>query len=161
MVAYHIDVDAILAQLVKNSEATILLEAWKIIFNKIHKSRSRSNTWILDDEYSNQLKDEIHNSTVQYQLVPPYFHQVNAVEQAFQTFKVHFKSGLDLLDPNHLVQECDQLLPQAKIIPNLFCSTKVNPRLSAQAFIFEAFNHNKNPLVPPGIKVLAHSKPDI
>ena len=68
---------------------------------------------------------------------------------------------MSLLDPNFPIREWDWLLFQAEITLNLLPSAKVNPKLSACAFLFGTFNYNKNPLVPPGIRVLAHSKPDI
>ena len=41
---------------------------------------------------------------------------------------------------------------------NLLRSSRVNPKLSAYAFLFGNFDYNKTPIVPPGTRVLAHTK---
>ena len=161
MVAYHVDANAILVEPVKNRGATTLLNAWQKIFDRLHKAGSRPNAWILDNECSTQLKDAMHKNTVTYQLVPPHCHRANAAERAIQTFKAHFKSGLALLDPDFPIREWDRLLLQAEITLNLLRSAKVNPKISAHAFLFGTFGYDKNSLVLPSIKVLAHSKPDV
>ena len=56
--------------------------------------------------------------------------------------------------------EGDCLLYQAELTLNLLRSGRLNPKLSAWAFLFGQFDYNRTPLVPPGIKVLAHSKID-
>ena len=43
---------------------------------------------------------------------------------------------------------------------NLLRSARVNPNLSAYAYLFGEFDFNKTPLAPPGTKVLSHNKPD-
>ena len=161
MVAYDVDTSIILIQQFKNRGATVLLEAWKIIFDKLHKARSKPNTWILDNECSKKPKDTIHNNIEKHQLLPIYCHQANNAERNIQTSKAYFKLGLAFLDPYFPVRYWDKLLPQAISTLLLLCSTRVNTRLSAQDFLFGAFNYNKTPLLPPWIKVLAHSKPDV
>lgn len=103
----------------------------------------------------------MHEKEVSYQLVPPYCKRANAAERAIQTFKAHSKSGLALLDPEFPVREWDRLLQQAELTLNLLRFSKVNPRLSAQAYLFGMFDYNKTPLVPPGMKVIAHTKPEV
>ena len=44
---------------------------------------------------------------------------------------------------------------------SLLRSAKVNPRLSAQAYLFGRFDYNKTLLVPPGMKVMAHTIPEV
>ena len=94
-----------------------------------------------------------------FQLVPPHTHRANAAERAIQTFNNHFKAGLASLDPDFPVAEWDRLLEQAFLTLNLLRSARVNPSLSAYAYLFENFNFNATPLAPPGTKVVVHSKP--
>ena len=74
-------------------------------------------------------------------------------------FKDHLKAELASLDPDFPLSEWDRLIDQCILTLNLLCSARVNPKLSKHAFLFGQFDYNKTPLAPPGIKVLAHSKP--
>ena len=62
-------------------------------------------------------------------------------------------------DPAFPVSEWDQLLPQAELTLNLLHLCRLNPNLSAYAYLFGNFNFNKTPLAPAGTKVLIHEKP--
>ena len=68
-------------------------------------------------------------------------------------------AGLALLDPNFPMREWDRLLPQAEQTLNLLRVARAKPKLSVYAYIFGHFDWNTTPLVPPGIRVLAHNKP--
>ena len=54
----------------------------------------------------------------------------------------------------------DKTIPQAELTLNLMRGSRINPKLSAYEQIYGRYDHNKVPLAPPGIKVLAHIKPD-
>ena len=56
------------------------------------------------------------------------------------------------------MRESDRLLPQTEIRLNLLRSARVNPKLSAYVYLFGQFDYNKTPLVPPGTRVVAHTK---
>ena len=43
---------------------------------------------------------------------------------------------------------------------NLLRVSRVNPRLSAYAYIFGQYDFNANPLAPPGSKIIIHKKVD-
>jgi len=75
-----------------------------------------------------------------HQLVPPHNHRANASERAIQTFKNHFKAGLGSVDPDFPMGEWDRLLPQAFLTLNLLRRSRINPKLSAHAFIFGQFD---------------------
>jgi hypothetical protein len=95
-----------------------------------------------------------------YQLVPPHVHRRNAAERATRTFKSHLLAFLATCDPDFPVAEWDRLLFQAKLTLNLLRSSRVNPRLSAHAYLFGNFDFNKTSLASPGTKVVVHLKPD-
>ena len=80
-------------------------------------------------------------------------------ERAIQTFKSHFTAGLASLDPFFTLSEWDRLIPHAELTLNLLRAARSNPKLSAWAYLFGQFNYMATPVVPPGIKVLAHDKP--
>ena len=60
---------------------------------------------VLDNEISQTYKDEIRDSGMSYQLVPPDDHRRNIAERAIQTWKNHFVgvlSGAAATFPLHL-----------------------------------------------------------
>ena len=56
------------------------------------------------------------------------------------------------------MREWDRLLSQTDITLSLLRSARVNPKLSAYAYLFGQFDYNKTPLVLPGTEVVAHTK---
>ena len=114
------------------------------------------HTWILDNEKSGELVDAFAKYQADYQTVPPHTHRANLAERAIQTFKEHFKTGLAATQPNFPVTQWDHLIPQAVMTLNMLCSSRINPKISAYASIFGEFNYNVTPLLPPGMKVIAH-----
>ena len=87
---------------------------------------------------------------VAFQLVPPHVHRRNATERAIRMFKNHFLAVLATADPDYPVSEWDRLPPQAELTLNLLQSARINPKLSAYAYLFGFFCFNKTPLAPAG-----------
>ena len=54
---------------------------------------------IMDNEASTDVKRCITNANVNYQLVEPNNHCVNASEREIRTFKNHFVAGLSFVHP--------------------------------------------------------------
>ena len=73
-------------------------------------------------------------------------------------FKNHFISGLATCDPDFPLNEWDRLIFQAELIINLLRNSRIDPALLAWAYLFGNHNFNQSPLVPPGTKVVLHSK---
>ena len=118
----------------------------------------KPSTWVMDNECSTDLKAALNKEKIDWQLVPPHNHRANAAERGIQTFKHHFKACLATIDPDFPMREWDRLLVQAELTLNLLRSSRVNPKLFAYAYLFGQFDYNKTPLVPPGTKVVAHTK---
>mmetsp|Transcript_14425 Transcript_14425/g.20585 ORF Transcript_14425/g.20585 Transcript_14425/m.20585 type:complete len:135 (+) Transcript_14425:239-643(+) len=95
-----------------------------------------------------------------FQFVPPHTHSANIAERAIQTFKHHFKAGLASVHPDFPISEWDRLLNQEFFTLNLHRASRVNPKLSAHSYLFGNYDFNKNPLAPPGTKVMIHMKPE-
>ena len=49
-------------------------------------------------------------------------------------------------------------MKQEEITINIFQTSWKNPRLSAYAQLFGAFDFNATPMAPPGTRVIAHNK---
>eukprot|EP00957_Ditylum_brightwellii_P081293 6184015-Ditylum_brightwellii.AAC.1 len=67
-------------------------------------------------------------------------------------------AGLATCSPKFPIAEWDRSIPQANITLNLLHNSKVNPKLSAYAYVFGNFDFNVTPLTPPGTKVIIHKK---
>ena len=150
LVGYNYDGNAILAEPIKNRKAPLSTAPWEKINTKFTKCGMQPATYVLDNEASYHLKDAMTSKKITYQLVPPHNHRTNLAERAIQTFKNHFKAGLATVDPDFPLAEWDRLIPQAEITLNLLHASRVNPKLSAYAYIFGEFNYNATPLAPPG-----------
>ena len=94
MVAYHYDANVILIKTIQNRQAATLTTVWNIIHNRLVTAGVTPKSYIMDNEYSPDLKKALAKAEVQYQLVPPHIHRTNKAERAIQTFKGHLKAGL-------------------------------------------------------------------
>ena len=160
MVSYDYDVNSILVHPLKNREVSALTEAWNILHKRLKSLGHVVKHYILDNEFSGGLCQAILDADLTFELVPPHQHRRNAAERAVRTFKNHFIAGLATCHPDFLLQEWDRLLMQAELTLNLLRTSHVNPKLSAWAYLFGQHDFNKMPLLPPGTKVVIHSKPD-
>ena len=68
-------------------------------------------------------------------------------------------ADLATCDPDFPLREWDRLIPQAELTLNLMRNSRINPRLSAWAYVFGNHDFNRVPLAPPGTKIVLHSKP--
>jgi hypothetical protein len=160
MVLYDYDSNAILAEPIANRKATTLLAATKKMHNILRLKGRKPQTHYLDNECSDIMKDYFKQNDIQHQLVPPGQHRTNAAERAIRTFKNHVIAGLCSVDDNFPIQLWDRLIPQAIITINLLRGSRINPKHSAYSQLFGPYNFNKEPMAPPGIRVLVHVKPD-
>ena len=106
------------------------------------------------------MKDCFVKEGVKFHLVPPHNHRANAAERAIQTFKNHLIAGLSGLDPQFPIKQWDCLLKQAELTLNLLRLARLNPKLSANSFLFGEFDFTRTPLAPICTKVRAHVKRD-
>ena len=97
----------------------------------------------MDNEASSDMKDSMTKHKISFQLSPPHIHRRNAVEQAIRTFKNHFVASFSTTDTNFPMSKWDQLLDQATITLNLLRQSRVNPKLSAYAYLFGNYDFNR------------------
>ena len=158
-VCYDYDANAILVKAMRNRETETIIQCWTACNTRLTKNGHTTKTYILDNECSSKFKSTLEDHNVDIELVPPHQHRRNSAERAIRTFKNHFLAGLATCDPDFPLREWDCLLDQAELTLNLLRNSRINPALSAWAYLFGNFNFNKSPLLPPGTKVVLHSKP--
>ena len=161
LVIYEYDSNMIFAEPMKSRAGAEYLAAYKRVHALLTSRGLKPQLQRLDNEASASLQQFLHQEGIEFQLVPPHVHRRNAAERAIRTFKNHFIAGLCSTDTAFPLHLWDKLLPQALITLNLLRSSRINPRLSAQAQVHGAFNYDSTPLGPPGTKVLVHQKPSV
>jgi len=98
IVVYDFDSNGILVAPLKNCQAEVILEAYKLIHTHLCAAGLRPQLQRLDNETSQALQDYLTAENVDYQLVPPHVHCRNAAKRAIHTFKNHFITGLCSMD---------------------------------------------------------------
>ena len=159
LIVYDYDSNMIFAEPMKSRTGAEHLAAYKKVHTLLTSRGLKPQLQRLDNEASAALQQFMSDEGIDYQLVPPNVHRRNAAERAIRTFKNHFIAGLCSTDTGFPLHLWDKLLPQALLTLNLLRSSRINPRLSAQAQVHGAFDFNRTPLGPPGTKVLVHEKP--
>ena len=94
-----------------------------------------------------------------FQLAPPHMHRRSEAEWAIITYKNHFIYGFSTTDPNLPISKWDRLLSQCAITLNLLRNSRVNPALSAYAYLFFPYDFNISPMEPHITRVVVHDKP--
>ena len=159
-VMYDYDSNAIIAEPIKNRSESELIRAFTKLHDYLMQHGSKPQFHTLDNECSQALIAAMERNQVKFQLAPPNMHRRNAAERAIRTFKDQFLAGLASLDPTFPMHLWDRLIEQANISLNLLRPARLNPKLSAYAYLNGAFNYMKTPLAPPGIKIEMHEKPN-
>ena len=159
-ILYDHDSNAILAETLKSRQGAEIKRAFLKLTGILKAKGLHPKFHILDNEASTDFKQAITNQNIAFQLAPPNIHRRNAAERAIRTFKNHLIAGLSSVDKDFPLHQWDQLLEQAVITLNLLRPARLNPKLSAYAYLFGMFNYNATPLAPPGIKCQIHEKPN-
>ena len=144
-----------------NKESTSLVEAWRSCHKRLTNNGHKVQLHILDNEISAEFMDALTKEQIEFQTVAPGMHRANAAERAIRVVKNHLLSGLALCHKDYPIREWDRLLTQGELTVNLLRNSRVNPSLSAWAYLFGNHDFNRVPLAPPGTKVIIHIKPDM
>ncbi len=159
-VLYKYDSNAIIVEPLKSRAAAEIKRAFEKVHKLLTQRGLRPKFHRLDNEASTLLKDFLKQEQIDYHLVTPGVHRINAAERAIRTFKNHFIAGLCTTDPGFPIGLWDKLLEQAQHSLNLLRQSQLHPQFSAYGHIWGNFDFNRTPFAPPGIKAVAHVKPD-
>ena len=160
LVVYDYDSNAILAEPLVSRKGSEIRRGWQTIHNRLKHRGVAPNFYVLDNECSDDLKQTMTNEHVEWQRATPYMHRTNKAERAIRTFKNHFVAGLSTVHPEFPITEWDRLVPQAEMTLNMLRNSRMNPKLSAYAYLFGQFDFRRKPMAPPGTLVAVHVKPD-
>ena len=72
---------------------------------------------------------------VDAQKVSPHNHRANVAERMIETGKHHLISGIAGTDKKFLITQWDRLIPQTQMTLNMMRPFRINPKLSAEAFL--------------------------
>ena len=114
---------------------------------------------ILDNETSQAFKDEIRNTGMTYQLVPPGDHRRNIAERDIQTWKNHFVSVLSGAASTFPLHLWCQSIPQSERQLILLGQSNVNPKILSYSHLYVHHDYNSAPFVPIGMESLVHDIP--
>jgi hypothetical protein len=118
LVAYHYDGNVVMGQALKNRKAATITASWQTMQDTFRKAGAAPNTWVMNNEISDEFASALAANNVAFQLVPPHTHRRNLSERVIQTWKNHFKAGLASVDPKFPLSEWDRLIEQANITLN-------------------------------------------
>ena len=116
---------------------------------------------VMDNECSDAYKQEISESGMTYQLVPPNNHRRNIAEKAIQTWKNHFISVLSGTDENFPLHLWCQVIPQAERQLAMLIQTNINPKISTYTHLYGPHNYNSQPFVPIGMEAMIYDHPNL
>jgi hypothetical protein len=114
-ILYHQDTNTIHAVAIPNRQAASIRDAWEATHKVLVRQGHTPELHILDNECSQDLKDESEKYKIKFQRVPPKEHPVNAAKRAIRTYKNHFVTTLCNPDSNFPITEWDRLLPQTAL----------------------------------------------
>lgn len=156
---YNYDGNGILVGPIKNRSEEEFIRVHTEVIEYLRARGRQSTIQRLDNEASENYKNNITNYHMKYELTPAQIHRRNIAERAIQTFKNHFISILAGLHKNFPKNECDLLFPQAEMTMNLLRTSRLNLNLSVYEQMNRTFGYSRIPLAPLGIKILAYEMP--
>ena len=126
-ILYNFDSNTILVEPLKSRQAAVIKQAWENIYWRLAKHGYKLTNFILDNEFSFELKKSFDKYNINYQFVPPHVHRANATEHAIRTFNALFFARLASCNPAFPIAEWDRLLDQAEMTLNLLQTSRTNP----------------------------------
>ena len=113
MIAYHCDINVILACTFSSRKDIQSLGAYNTIMERLKSRGHHVNLQVLDNEASAAYRRQITDKwKADFQLVPPNIHRRNTAERAIRTFKAHFLVILEGVAPDYPLNMWDILIPQ-------------------------------------------------
>ena len=119
LVAYDVNSNAILAQLLKSKKSVEMKVVLLGLINRLTKRDFRPNRWVMYNKCAEIIKDMFGEMKITYHFVPEGTDRRNAAEIAVKTFKHHLIAVILGSDPHFPQQLWDTMLPQCKMTLNI------------------------------------------
>jgi hypothetical protein len=118
-VAYHYDINYIFSLQIESTKNEDIIAEFSTIFDTLTEKGFAPTFNVTHNQAAAAIKKIVTSRNCAIQFVEPNNHRVNAAEQAIQTFKNHFISGLCTTDISFPLQLWNHLAHQAEITCNL------------------------------------------
>ena len=148
MIFYDYDTNTIFVRPLKTRHSSESTSNIIKIVNNLTRRGFKPKYWILDNEWSKDMKTTFNKLEFSFQLVPEGIHRCNTDERQIQSFKAHFITGLVSVDPNFPMHLWDKLVNQAETTINMLRQSLIHPKLSTYDSTNVTFYFNKTPLAP-------------
>ena len=127
---------------------------------KLPKNRAlTTDLQVLDNEASQNYNDTIKDKwVVDFQLVPPNIHRINAAEQVICTFKAHLLAVLLGSAPDFHQFLWDLLLVQTEMTLKSLHQSTFNQTISYWEYFDSPFKCDATTLGPLGMNVIIHKR---
>ena len=159
MIAYHCDMNVILACPFNSRTDVQTLRAYKSIMKRLQSRGHHVNIQVLDIEASAAYRQLITEKwKADFQLVPPKIHRRNAAERSIHTFKAHFLEIIAGVAPDYPHNLWDLIIPQTELTLNLLRQAWIDHTISAWESFAGPLNYNAMPLDQLGCEVISHKK---
>ena len=155
---YEYDSSTILSEPIKNRQSATIRDAFLKAHKVLKAIDSDPKVYIMDNRCSSDLKEAMKKYEIDLQLAPNHMQIQNTAERAIRTWKNHFIAGFSTTYPDLPIREWDRQLYQCVITLNLLQNYRINPALSAYAYLFGPYDFNKSPMAPPGTRVILYEK---
>ena len=96
----------------------------------------------MDNEASSTVMSWLERNKVDAHNVAPHNHRENTVERMIETAKHHCIAGMAGTDKNYPIREWDRGVAQSQRTLNMLRSYRINPKLSADAFLEGQHDYN-------------------
>ena len=106
-IMYNNYANTILVHMLKSKQAHETKQAWIALTNSLSKHGHVLKHFVLNTEYTNNLKQAIRKHSMTFQLIPPHNHRQNVAKRVIKTCKAHFLSTLATCDTEYLITEWD------------------------------------------------------
>ena len=160
MVLTEIDTNSIWVEAMKNKTEGEMILARRRALARMKRCGILPKKQVLDNEASANYKQEMAESGMAYELVPPDNHRRNLAEKAIQTWKDHFVAVLSGTADSFPMHLWDRVLRQAELQLAMLRQTNTNPKVSTYTQLYGPHNYNAKPFVPIGMEAMVHDKPN-
>ena len=119
----------------KRKNDSEMSRVFKTVYENLEKRGIKPKFHIMDNEASSTVMSCLERNKVDAHKVSPHNNIANTAERMIETAKHHFIAGMAATDKNYPIQEWDRGVAQSQRTLNMLQPCRINPKLSADAFL--------------------------